>query len=163
MSDVRGDEAIIGIPIVIGQPGTDDTPTAAGVFCPATMPATVMPIVGVQWMWAGNIGSDGDTLAVDDPLLYTLMLNPDGSFNAQADCNLSAGSFTLGDPNLALNFGPTTLAECSPASLSSEFLQNLSGVSAFTVNDDGNLALSLGDLGGEMVLTPMTEPSAQEL
>jgi hypothetical protein len=60
-----------------------------------------------------------------------------------------------------LSLGPTTLAECAPGSLFNQYLSNLGDVSGFTIDDSGNLVLSLGDSGATMVFTPATSAHAE--
>jgi heat shock protein HslJ len=120
--------------------------------------STEVPFVNVEWRWTAGTDAEAAIIDVDDPSRYTLVLMPDGTFEALADCNRSAGGYVLEGINLALIPGPTTLVACPPGSLSDLFLSRLSNVTGFTVDDVGNLVLMLGEAGGEMVFAPGEAP-----
>jgi heat shock protein HslJ len=82
-------------------------------------------IVGRVWMWQETI-TPVDVTSVDDPVKYTIELLPDGQFRISADCNSGSGDYTLGDSHVTFEFGPMTLAECEPGSLSDQFIKDLS-------------------------------------
>jgi heat shock protein HslJ len=159
ISSVSGQEAGVGVPIVVG-PGALDQSATPDIACPATLNQP-MSITDIDWMWTSATDSAGGAMSVDDPNQYTLTLQADGTFHAQADCNLTSGGFTMLGTDLSLSIGPTTLAECAPGSLFNQYLSNLGDVSGFTVDDSGNLVLSLGDSGATMVFTPATSAHAE--
>jgi heat shock protein HslJ len=109
-------------------------------------------LTGIEWQWERFLSGDGSTIKVDDPSRYTLTLNADGTYAVRADCNRSAGGYTLDEAHLTLQPGPTTLAECGPESLYDAFLQQLGDVRTWTVTDDGKLVLDLWADAGQMVL-----------
>jgi hypothetical protein len=166
-SDVSGQVASVGVPILIGedisQTGMEVTPSTPDISCPAAASggtvANGMPIVNVQWQWTNTTDASGQSTSIDDPTMYTLMLQPNGIFQARADCNLSSGSFTQTETGVTFTQGPTTLAECPPGSLSTQYLSNLGRVNDYTVNEDGNLVLMFGDNGGQMLFAPATNAS----
>ena len=116
-------------------------------------------ITGITWLWERFDDTAGlNNIVVDDPSLYTLMLNVDGTYQLKADCNLVGGGYTLEGSNLKLESGPTTLAECGEDSLYSSFLTNLSNVVTF-VTDGNKLVLNLWADGGNMDLVPAAQES----
>jgi heat shock protein HslJ len=123
-------------------------------------PPPGVAIVNVEWHWTDSTDATGQSISIDDPTLYTLMLQPDGSYEVHADCNLSAGTFFQEDTAITFNGGPTTLAECAPGSLSSMYLSNIGSVTGFNLNDDGTLLLMLGDSAGQMLFVPANNVGA---
>jgi heat shock protein HslJ len=113
-------------------------------------------LVGIVWEWERFLGNDGSVLEVNDPSRYTLILNPDGTYQIRADCNRSGGAYVLDEGSLTLQPGPTTLAECGPDSLYDEFLTKLGHVRTYVyVADDGKLVLDLWADAGHMVFRPV--------
>jgi heat shock protein HslJ len=81
-------------------------------------------VTGTIWMWQETTTPTGVT-SVDHPEKYTIELLPDGQFRVRAGCNRGGGSYTLGDSRVSFEFGPMTLAECEPGSLSNQFIEGL--------------------------------------
>ena len=107
-------------------------------------------IVDIVWNWTRFDDTSGQkNIVVPDPAKYTLTLRADGNYQVVADCNLSAGAYTLQGNSLTLTGGPTTLAECEPGSLYDVYLARLSEVATFVLDGD-QLVLNLAD-GGNMV------------
>jgi heat shock protein HslJ len=103
----------------------------------------------VLWEWTGGQAAHPPSLhAVPDPESYLLVLNPDGSYQVQADCNQMHGTYTLDGHTLTLSLGATTLAACGPHSLDQMYVHQLGMVESWTLTD-GQLALALKD-GGSM-------------
>jgi len=111
-------------------------------------------VVGIIWLWTRFDDTAGlNDIEVDDPSRYTLLLNQDGTYEVQADCNRASGRYTLEVSSITFESGPTTLAECEPGSLYDIFLTRLSEVATF-VMDEGQLVLNLWADGGNMVFSP---------
>ncbi len=111
-------------------------------------------IVGFSWLWERFDDTAGlNNIVVDDPDLYTLRLNEDGTYEVKADCNLASGSYLLEDNSVTFEPGPTTLAECGPESLYNTYLTQLGDVVTFVMDGD-KLVLNLWADGGNMVFTP---------
>jgi heat shock protein HslJ len=100
------------------------------------------PVLSGSWEWGGSQYSDDTEAVPDNPSRYTLDLGGDGSVSVVADCNRSSGTWeTDADASdatgsLRITLGPTTLAECPPGSLSTEFLRDLGGAAAFEITGD---------------------------
>jgi heat shock protein HslJ len=117
-----------------------------------TEPQSQTPsLVSEVWEWERFVGGDGTLIRVQDPSRYTLILNPDGTYQVSADCNRVRGAYSLDQGHLNLLPGPTTLAECGPDSLYSEFLVKLGNVRSFVYDDEGRLVLNLWADGGSLV------------
>jgi heat shock protein HslJ len=100
-------------------------------------------IVGVLWQWTGGQSASPPSLhAVPDPSAYLLRLAPDGSFEAQADCNQIRGTYTLSGQKLTLALGPTTMVACGPNSLDQTYVHQLGMVDSWSLTDQ-QLALAL--------------------
>jgi heat shock protein HslJ len=107
-------------------------------------------IVDITWQWTELIETEPASQSlVPDPENYTLVLRSDGTYQVQADCNLSSGSYTLEGNRLTLLPGPTTLAECEPDSLYDEYLAFLGQVVTFEL-DGEKLVLNLKEGVGKM-------------
>lgn len=78
---------------------------------------------------------------------YTITFNDDGSFNAKADCNQVAGTYTItGNAQISIAPGPTTLAACPDGSLGEAYVVALAQAATFTTTTD-QLTLTLTDDG----------------
>jgi len=84
---------------------------------------------------------------------YTITFAADGSFSAKADCNMVAGSFTVGDSNaLTIVPGPSTLAMCPEGSLGDLYVIGLSKAESYLIHE-GQLVINLND-GGTFTFAP---------
>lgn len=78
---------------------------------------------------------------------YTIIFNDDGTFNARADCNQLAGTYTVqGDGILTLMPGPMTLAACPEGSLSDAYINALGQAGSYTITEN-QMTLTLEDNG----------------
>ena len=87
------------------------------------------------------INVDTKSVRPDMPSKYTLQINAQGTVAVQADCNRATGAWqSSGDG--AIQFGPlaATKALCPPDSLHDPYLQQLSIVSRYHI-DNGQLIL----------------------
>lgn len=103
------------------------------------------------WRWAAYQDmAELNDISVPDPSKYTLEFLADGTVQIKADCNNAGGGTTASNGELA--FGPmmTTLAECGPDSLYSEYLADLGGVVGYIIEGD-TLYLNLKMDAGTMV------------
>ena len=138
--------------LVLALGSEDDAPTM--VFAQGTDETTelVPDIVGVTWAWQRFEGGDGSVLDVSDPSLYTLDLQPDGTFHVRVDCNRGSGAYTLESSSLVLELGPLTRAMCPPDSLHDRYLRDLSNVRTYVhLADENTLVLNLWADAGNMV------------
>ena len=104
----------------------------------------------VTWEWSELVETEPAAQSVvPDPENYTLLLRPDGTVRIRADCNAVGGSYTLGGGALAIELGPTTLAECAEGSLDRQYLGLLATVEGYSL-EDGQLVLTLAGGGGHM-------------
>ena len=111
-------------------------------------------LVGLVWEWERFVGGDDTVIEVDDPSKYTLLLNADGTYQVQADCNRAGGGYTLDGALLTLLPGPTTLAECEQGSLYDGYLGKLANVRTYVRDDEGRLVLNLFADAGNMFFRP---------
>lgn len=110
-------------------------------------------LTSTAYHWASLTASDGTVTEVPNPENYVVILNPDGTFNFTADCNVGGGVYVYNeDGTITFQTGPMTLAFCGEDSLDQLFLANLNGTTAVTVGDDGNVTATLAD-GGTASLT----------
>jgi heat shock protein HslJ len=117
-------------------------------------------LLGTVWQWQQYVDMAGiGDITVDDPAKYTLKFLSDGTYQVVADCNRSGGRYVVDDSSLILEPGPTTLAECGPDSLYSQFLSRLGDVVTFVL-EDGKLFLNLKMDAGDVVFASETEAGA---
>jgi uncharacterized protein YraI/heat shock protein HslJ len=137
-----------------------NTPPAAPAEEPASAfelePLSVDQIVDIQWQWVGMVElQPAFQSVVPDPENYTIVLLDDGSFTAQADCNVSQGSYEANGDQINFQLGPTTLAYCGDESLSDMYLLLLGQTgrfggadgTLFLVSEDGNTRLEFANAG----------------
>jgi heat shock protein HslJ/uncharacterized protein YraI len=91
---------------------------------------------------------------VSAPGNYTLLLNPDGSMNIQADCNMVLGSYSVDSSSLSLMPGPSTMAFCGEDSLDQVYLQRLGEVVSYVIDEEGLLHLNLMADAGDLIFLP---------
>ena len=144
--------------------GACSSPTPSPTPIPTTVPpvqATAQPasllspvsqadLVAETWQWVGLVETTpASQSVVPNPENYTLNFNQDGTVNVKADCNSSQGTYLLSGDKLTITLGPTTLMECAPGSLYSQYLQLL-GESAGIGMAYDNLVITLANNAGEM-------------
>ena len=103
------------------------------------------------WRWiAYQDMAERNDINVPDPSKYTLVFLADGSVQITADCNSAGGGVTITGSSLTFDPLMTTLAECEPDSLYSEYLADLGDVASFVLEGD-TLYLNLMMDAGTMV------------
>jgi len=96
--------------------------------------------------WPGSIDAAGRQAAVDDPMLFALLLRPNGLYTAWAECNVVWGAYSYSALGaLTLLPGPDAGATCAVGSQSGAFLEFLSAVRAVAVADDGAVTMTTRD------------------
>lgn len=101
---------------------------------------------GLNLQWPGFTDAGGNTITVDDPERYSLILLPDGTYSLRADCNIGSGTFEYAeDGALVLLPGPITRVACPEGSQADAFLAFLSGVSGVAVAEDGAVTMTAAD------------------
>ncbi len=122
--------------------------------------ASLEEIVDIVWEWTDWVeGEQASQSIVPSPEDYTLVLEADGRFHAQVDCNSVQGYYTVDDENIRFDTGPMTLAECGSESLFDQFLKLLSRVGSFGIrgdelvmvidSDEGEMGFQNGGIAGE--------------
>ncbi len=139
------------------EPTAVPTNTAEPTAEPQQMAeVSAVPIEEVQnivWLWTGLIETlPAGQSVVPNPENYTLTLLHDNTFTAKADCNNTAGTYQVDGSFITLMLGPTTLAECGPDSLYDQYMNLLSSLATFGMQD-GMLVLGLQDAAGQMQFT----------
>jgi heat shock protein HslJ len=124
-----------------------------GILTFSTPPTPVQPLpsslANSSWELSEMVYSD-HRVVVTTPGSYTLSFEGDSDLSVRADCNLSIGSYTQTDDQLAIALGPTTLVACPPQSLSDQYLRDLSSVDTFTLEED-QLLVELQGEGGTLI------------
>jgi heat shock protein HslJ len=136
-------------------------------FRPAqATPPEIAGLTGITWQWQSTVDADGKETEVEDPTLYKLILNLDGTFAAQIDCNRGRGTYSAETDAgaIALSLGPITRAACGPDSRDQEYIQALADAVAFALNESGDeLRLVLADGAGELVFAPLVHEASLQV
>ena len=99
-------------------------------------------ITGIVWKWQQTLYNNDDRTIPGDPNRYTIIFEPGGKFNIQADCNRGGGRFSVEGTRIAIEEPYTTRAMCPPDSLEKEFIKNLNAARIYFIRKD-NLYLDL--------------------
>ena len=99
----------------------------------------------------------GTSISVPDSNKYILDFALEGKISVQADCNKGKGSYKIHGESLS--FGPIALTKmmCPDGSLDNQFLQDLSFVRSYSLQN-GHLFLSLMGNGGTYEFAPSGKP-----
>lgn len=116
-----------------------------------TMPPTLSSAandLGIPtWQWQ-RAKLDGREVVAAAPDRYTLRFEGGGRVLLRADCNRGSGSYEVDGGAMKLSPAALTRMACPPGSQDNEFLQALSRVTAYAINDK-DLVLTLSG-GGTM-------------
>ncbi len=105
-------------------------------------------LTGKTWQWTSwTTMTPQSQSVVPDPSAYTIEFKSDGTFQAKADCNTVAGTYTsTTSGGLKISPGPSTLAACGADSLSSTFVEKL-GLAISSTFFRSEMTINLQDLG----------------
>ena len=96
---------------------------------------------------------------IEDPSLYTLTFNSDGTYAFQADCNMGSGGFTASETGqIQFEPGPLTLAECGPDSRYQDMLTALGAAQEYKFEEGGEVLVLIQPAGGPMDYYRAAEP-----
>lgn len=114
---------------------------------------TEQDFTDTKWQWYSlSENEPASQSVVPDPENYTITLNSDGSMNIQADCNMVEGSYSVEGNTLSLIVGPSTMAFCGDESLDLMFIELLSNVESYSM-ENNELILNLNNNAGKMALS----------
>ena len=100
-------------------------------------------IVGPVWRWVRTrYGNDTALTRPAEAAGYTVQLRPDGTVHVRGDCNVSGGSFTLKNNDLAIAVTYSTRVACPEGSLEDAFIRDLNRTGRCMVRN-GGLSLDL--------------------
>jgi heat shock protein HslJ/uncharacterized protein YraI len=129
-------------------------------------------LVDKLWLWERRFFPETNTEElIDDPNDYTLVFNPDQSFEFRADCNLGGGTYTADEAGqIRFELGPVTLAECGPESRYQDMIDMLSAVQDYSFEEDQEVLVLTWPEGGpqdyfrvgqpeEVSACPVVEPA----
>jgi heat shock protein HslJ len=129
----------------------------------ADRPAPKSPLAGTQWRLIEFQSMDDaqGTTRPNDPSLYTMRLNADGTVSMRLNCNRATGTWSAepsSDPNSGgFTFGPlaVTRAQCPPPSMDEGIARQSPYIRSYLLKD-GRLYLSLMADGGIYAWEPDT-------
>jgi heat shock protein HslJ len=109
--------------------------TLTGPSVASAVPAASLAIeTNAVWHLRSIANAEGATRTIDDTSLFTLMLTDEGKVNARVDCNRASGGYTISGNTVSIGPLASTKAYCGTASLDSEFLTLLGGVTTAHVS-----------------------------
>ncbi|MEM6528971.1 MAG: META domain-containing protein, partial [Chloroflexota bacterium] len=114
--------------------------------------------VGTTWQWVAYLSMDDSTITPENPAMYLLTLNEDGTLNVTADCNMGSGGYKLEGSSMFIEVLSLSRALCPPESLSEDYLSLLGDVVSYVI-EDGDLYLALMMDAGIMQFTPLAFPT----
>ena len=114
-------------------------------------------LTNVPWEWVSTTDPVQGTVAVNDPSRYVILFNDDGSAYIQADCNNVQAGYTTDGSSINITPGASTMMACSPDTLDSQFLSQLSAAAIYFI-EGGNLYLDLPADSGTMRFVPQGTP-----
>ena len=121
-------------------------------FTAAGAPAAPQPsLTGPTWQWVSTT-TPAEVITVDNPTVYTILFNEDGTAAIKADCNNVGASYTISDSSLTIQLGPSTLAFCGEASLDQQFLTGLQSAAIYSFQE-GDLFIDMAADAGTMRFT----------
>ena len=104
-----------------------------------------LAILNAEWRWQSwQTPQDVRPTMVYNPDQYTLTLSPDKTVAIKADCNSVGGEFKLSGRIITFSNLFITEMYCTDASLDTTFVQMLSRVTTYRI-EDGWLVLTLDD------------------
>jgi len=145
-------------PTATTKPTTGPTtaPTTAPTQAPTptpTPPPTATPgtgLTGKTWQLTAiteKVPAFQGVVPAADQSKYTITFNTDGSFNAVADCNNVAGTYTTNaSGGLNITLGPSSLAACAEGSFSDLYILGLSNAASYAIANN-QLTITLNDQG----------------
>ncbi|NKQ36434.1 MAG: META domain-containing protein [Chloroflexi bacterium] len=95
--------------------------------------------IGPEWQWVRSERTD--SFAVENPELYTLTYDADGTFALKADCNNVSGDYTMDSGifgSVQHQPGPSTLAECGEGSRYDYFVNMFPALQNYKVRLPGD-------------------------
>jgi heat shock protein HslJ len=139
--------SLIALALLTAVLAACSTPTATTPTEPApAAPATTNEVQGVVWQWQTlNDTAAGTSMRVDNPGLYSIVFNVDGTTEGQADCNTFSGTYSQ-EGGFFITVRPDVMAACDIGSLDQQFLTLLGDVVAG--GPDGGGGLTLQTAGG---------------
>lgn len=145
-------------------PAPTPKPTPKPTPTPAPTPAPDAGLTAGPW-WIVSVRLTDPpfqgVVPVDQQSKYTITFLPDGTFSAQADCNLVSGQYQTENPaaasgSMTITPGPMTGAACPDGSYSDLYVIALSKADSYAITN-GQLSLTLSD-GGTLGYTPGPRP-----
>jgi heat shock protein HslJ len=105
-------------------------------------------LTGKTWQWISwTTVTPQSQSDVPDPSSYTIEFKSDGTFQAKADCNTAAGTYTSSaSGGLKISVDPSALVPCAADSLSETFIEKLGLAISYTFFRS-EMTINLQDLG----------------
>jgi heat shock protein HslJ len=129
-------------------PAPTPAPTAAPTAAPTPTPGS--GLTGKTWQLTAmteKVPAFQGVVPADQQANYTITFGTDGTFQAKADCNQVAGTYTTTPSGgLSIVLGPTTTVACADGSLSDLYILGLGNASSYAIANN-QLTITLADQG----------------
>ncbi len=151
-------------PTATPAPTPRPTPTPTPRPTPAPTPVPDAGLTAGPW-WIVSITQTNPpfqgVVPEDQQASYTITFLADGTFSAQADCNVVSGTYQTGNPaaasgSLTIIPGPSTGAACPDGSFADLYVLALTKADRYAITN-GQLAITLSD-GGTLGFRPGPRP-----
>jgi heat shock protein HslJ len=107
-------------------------------------------LTGTVWQWTAMQETvPAGQSVVPDPENYTVTFKDDGNADIKADCNNVTATYKMDGSNLTITLGASTLMACGDDSADAIYLDSLSKVSSYAI-ENGQLQLKFPEDGGKM-------------
>jgi heat shock protein HslJ len=133
-------------PTISPRAGTPSYSPAGAM--PPTLSSAANDLGIPTWQWQRAKLAEGREVAVSAPDRYTLRFEGGGRVLLRADCNRGSGGYEVNGSAMKVTPAAITRIACPSGSQDAEFLQGLSRVTGYAINDR-DLVLTLSN-GGTM-------------
>lgn len=146
----RVDETVVGaVPASAEEGGEQAGATEPNATETGSASAAADNLTGVTWQLQQIQQAGAGTTTDITSGVYTLLLSPDGSLTAQADCSSGAGTFAQRDSQISFQID-WSAGLCPQPSLQRQFSKYLEYADVYTVQD-GTLAIGFSNGSGTLL------------
>jgi heat shock protein HslJ len=110
----------------------------------------VAALQGKRWQWEQTV-YQGSATVTTNPAAYTIVFNPEGTFNAIIDCNSASGTYTADElGRIQMQLGPMTSVECGPESRAQEMINMINAVQSYRYEEGGVVLIFVWPANGPL-------------
>lgn len=113
------------------------------------------------WYWSNSTLAGIGTTTPENPSVFAVTFETDGTFSATTDCNSLSGSFVLDEEIITIGPIAATKKFCGEETLEASFSGQLSQATSFEITED-NLIINLSEGSGTMYFTSVVGEVVEE-